>query len=310
MTSYSYTQRWLFVTSLSMLALANIRPIRAENLRRDLWFLNTTRTVTPSVIGQGCSQRQPCEEGLSCLRAPSVLGLLVPRKVCIPFECLAKAVKDLDDQVNVTAYQESIFSRSGVTYDEFFMRDQKDRSWQPLSGLATVRAMQESPKVHAVMQTIRENPINPKIWRGYETALGACDPTNLLSKDATTPGVVGTFGFGASGGAGLGGAIEFFWSFPDSEGGPLPFHINLGGGLIFGADVGPGVSIGMVFTGTPEDIPGTGFELSLSAPLPVVGPGIAVGVDVTNVWSLDFIVGLGPGFAVGSFIAGYTWGIE
>ena len=66
----------------------------------------------------------------------------------------------------------------------------------------------------------------------------------------------------------LGGGIEFFFGFPST--GPY-FFIDLSGGLYLGADVGPSVFAGLVFTGTPEDIPGVGFEVQVTIPTPIVG---------------------------------------
>lgn len=66
----------------------------------------------------------------------------------------------------------------------------------------------------------------------------------------------------------LGGGIEFFFAFPSD--GPF-FFIDLGGGLLFGVDAGVSSFAGLIFTGTPEDVPGVGFELSLQIPTPIVG---------------------------------------
>lgn len=41
--------------------------------------------------------------------------------------------------------------------------------------------------------------------------------------------------------------------------------------MFFGADGGPSIFAGLIFTGTPEDVPGVGFELSLQVPTPIVG---------------------------------------
>lgn len=274
-------------------------------------------------IAESCNGRNPCAEGLECMPAPTVVGILIPRKVCLPYYCLATAVKTFNEKVNLTAYRDMIFATSEVTPTEFFLNDQPPQaSWgagewdtsssrKPLTSWGVAKQMLQSRKTHRVMKTIEQNPIPQDTWKQYESDLAACDPNHALSKrdrlglGPTEPGVQGTVGFGADVGAALGGGIDFFFSYPE---GPPNFYITLAGGLMFGADAGGTVSAGVVFTGFPGDIPGVGFELDLQIPTPIVGPGVSIGVDINNVWALSFVVGVGVGLTVGGFTAGYTWG--
>ncbi|CAB9509101.1 expressed unknown protein [Seminavis robusta] len=57
---------------------------------------------------------------------------------------------------------------------------------------------------------------------------------------------------------------------------------------------------GMAFTGMSTNIPGVGFELELQVPTPVVGPGVAVFVDLNPVWDLSVTLSVGAG--VGSLL--------
>lgn len=191
---------------LALCLLTNNTPVQGQPLRRDFVGLFNT-TAAPRAIGERCSSRRPCEEGLTCTLAPSCIGGLVPQKKCFPVDCIGRAVLDLDKRVNITGYQDSMFARAGVTPEEFFMMD-KSRNVRPLTALSTVQEMRESPKVHKVMQAIRENPIPQDTWENYESALQACDPENKLSQKnsfgfgPTTPGVLGAIGVGADVGAG------------------------------------------------------------------------------------------------------------
>ncbi|CAB9509102.1 expressed unknown protein [Seminavis robusta] len=271
---------------------------------------NANATTFGAGITESChDKRNPCAQGLSCIRAPSFWGLLVPRRVCFPLDCLLDAVNNFNDAVNVTDYIHATLQGAQVTPEEFFMQDQQ------LSASRVAKEMRTSPSVRRVMDQIRQHPIPQPQWNKYEGDVAACDPQSKLStprrnsfgvlQGPTTEGVTGLVGFGAGAGAGLGGGVEFFFGFPNAN--PY-FFIDLGGGLLFGVDAGVSGFIGMAFTGTPSDIPGVGFELELQIPTPVVGPGIAVGVDLNPVWDLSVTLSVGAGIGVGGFSAGYTWG--
>ena len=302
-------------------------------------FADTNRTIGDRCRTTGLFQRS-CAEGLTCMPSPVPLG----GSQCFPLDCLATAANEFSAQVNITDYQEFVFDQAGVTTEQFYLQGDFGKAYlanlsssSPAGSTPTatpystshrlglrsfgrsscnanvVRAMLTSPYVAAVMQAIADHPIPPEPWQAYEAAIAQCDPDGKLTqKDVTsffgptTPGVLGTVGFGAGAGVGLGAGVEFFFSFPNEQG-PI-FFIDLGGGLFLGADIGVSVSMGMVFTGEPEDIPGVGFEIDLVVPTPFVGPGVSVGLDLGGVWDLSFFVNGGIGLSIGAFNAGYTWG--
>ena len=288
--------------------------------------------LTDRAIGDACSTtglvQRSCAEGLTCMPSPLPAG----GSECLPVDCLAHAANEFSSQVNITEYQVSIFDQAGVTTEQFFLQGDFGKAYMAnwtddsilsnltdlpgLTGLRnnigrsepcniqTARAMLTSPYVKAVMDAIINNPIPQEPFQNYEAAIAQCDPEGKLS-ERTISGVLGTVGFGAGAGVGLGAYIEFFFSFP---GGTPFFFIDLGGGIFVGADIGVSVSIGMVFTGDPAQIPGVGFELELVVPIPFVGPGVSVGLDIEGIWDLSFFINGGIGLSIGALNAGYTWG--
>ena len=218
----------------------------------------------------------------------------------------------------MTHYQQTIFAKAHVTPDEFFLRNQRRRR-RPMTSYGAAKDMLQATPVQKVMQTIRQNPIDRQQWNAYEQSLQNCDPefklstpnnnnnaiSALLARGPSQRGILGLAGFGGEVGAILGGEVEFFFAYPNAT--PV-FFIHIGGGLLAGIDAGVTATLGMAFTGEPADIPGVGFELDLQIPIPIVGPGVSVGVDINNVWDLTFNLNLGVGIAIGGFSAGYTWG--
>jgi hypothetical protein len=300
---------------LTLFFLLIVPTAEAQQRQRDLVTTNTSAyirgasdDITVAGIGERCNKRQPCADGLTCTRAPSLLGLLTPRSVCFPLDCIATAAQTFNNEVNVTQYHEMIFDKARVTPAEFFMQDKKRHS-----AFSVAKDMQSSSAVHKVMKTIVENPIPWDTWTAYETSLANCDPQGRLSQSnswgsgPTTPGAFGTIGIGAEVGAVLGAGVEFWFAFPNAKA-PV-FFIDLGGGLLAGIDAGVSGIIGAVFTREATDIPGVFFELDLQIPTPIVGPGAAVGVDLRGIWDASFVLNAGVGLAVGGFTAGYTFGI-